>query len=182
MSTYAPRISLENDSKGFVVGGELDTAMADFAATAVRADAVDPLITELVRLRCAQVHDCRLCGSLRLTEALDRGLDEEMAEKIARYETAGFDPAAVAALRLADAIILAPAKADAELREELSRHFTSTQIAELCFDVMKWSHQKVLVSLRLESPPWDETAELSFDAAGDPVIGGPVSSRAATAG
>lgn len=33
-------------------------ALSDFAAAAVRNDAVDPIITELVRLRCASVHDC----------------------------------------------------------------------------------------------------------------------------
>lgn len=175
MSAGEPRIPLDNTSKGFIVGGKLDEAMNAFAAAVVRSDGVDPLTTELVRLRCAQIHDCRLCGSLRLAEALDAGLDEEMTAAIRNYETAGFDPAAVVALRLADAIILSPASADEDLAAELRRHFTAAQIAELCLDVMKWSHQKVLVSLRLESPPWEETSVLSFDAGGDPVIQGPVS-------
>ena len=175
MSAGKPRIPLDNRSKGFIVGGRFDEAMNAFAAAVVRTDGVDPLITELVRLRCAQVHDCRLCGSLRLAEALDAGLDEEMTVAIARYETAGFEPAAVAALRLADAIILSPTSADGNLAAELRRHFTPAQIAELCLDVVKWSHQKVLVSLRLESPPWEETSVLSFDPSGDPVIQGPVS-------
>jgi len=168
-----PRLLLSNESKGFLVGGELDEAMSAFAAAAVRADAVDPLITELVRLRCAQVHDCRLCGSLRLAEAMELGLDEDTTAKIARYEDGDLSDAAKAALRLADAIILAPASADAALAANLREHFADQQIAELCLDVMKWSHQKVLVSLRLEAPPWEETTTLSFDAAGDPVIGGP---------
>lgn len=38
---------------------ELRHALADFAAAAVRNDAVDPVTTELVRLRCATHHDCR---------------------------------------------------------------------------------------------------------------------------
>jgi hypothetical protein len=97
-----------------------------------------------------------------------------MAASIARYETGGFAPDAVAALRLTDAIILSPSRADDALAEELHRHFDDVQIAEICLDVMKWSYQKILVSLRLETPPWSETAILSFDASGDPVIGGPV--------
>jgi hypothetical protein len=168
-----PRLPLTTESKGFLVGGALDEAMNAFAAAVVRADAVDPLVSELVRLRCAQVHDCRLCGSLRLADAMELGLDEAMTAKIARYEDSDLGEAAKAALRLTDAIILAPASADAALREDLRAHFSDEQIAELCLDVMKWSHQKVLVALRLESPPWDETTTLSFDAAGDPVIGGP---------
>ena len=87
---------------------------------------------------------------------------------------AGRERAAVAALRLVDAIILTPGEADDELAAELHRHFTDAQIAELCLDVVKWSHQKVLVALRLEKPPWDERTVLSFDAEGDAVIGGPV--------
>ena len=34
-------------------------SLMDFAAAAVRNDAVDPVTTELVRLRCAATHDCR---------------------------------------------------------------------------------------------------------------------------
>ncbi|MFN3258617.1 MAG: hypothetical protein ACE37B_23280 [Ilumatobacter sp.] len=34
-------------------------ALMDFAAAAVRNDRVDPITTELVRLRCATAHDCR---------------------------------------------------------------------------------------------------------------------------
>jgi hypothetical protein len=180
--THAPRIPLSNDGNGFLVGGSLDDAMSAFAAAAVRARAVDPLITELVRLRCAQVHDCRLCGTLRLGEALELGLDEAMAMKVARYETSDLSEAAKAALRLCDAIILAPASADRTLAAELREHFTDEQIAELCLDVMKWSHQKLLVALRLEMPPWETTTTLSFDDHGDPVIGGPAYPRELTSG
>jgi AhpD family alkylhydroperoxidase len=174
MSEPVPRITLAGSDGGFLLGNELDEAITAFAAAAVRADAVDPMTTELVRLRCAQVHDCRLCGSLRSSDALELGLDERMTAQIARYETSDFDAAAIAALRLCDAIILAPASADPELAAELHRHFSDAQIAELCLDVMKWSHQKMLVALRLEAPPWQETTVLSFDENGDPVIGGPV--------
>ena len=36
----------------------LSTALAEFAAAAVRNDEIDPVTTELVRLRCAAYHDC----------------------------------------------------------------------------------------------------------------------------
>ena len=36
----------------------LSTALREFAAAAVRNDAIDPVTTELVRLRCATYHDC----------------------------------------------------------------------------------------------------------------------------
>jgi hypothetical protein len=36
----------------------LATALMEFAAAAVRNDEVDPVTTELIRLRCATYHDC----------------------------------------------------------------------------------------------------------------------------
>lgn len=45
-------------SPGVRADAELRRALADFAAAAVRNDAVDPVTTELVRLRCASHHDC----------------------------------------------------------------------------------------------------------------------------
>jgi hypothetical protein len=37
----------------------LRNALMMFAASAVRLDTVDPVTTELVRLRCARYHNCR---------------------------------------------------------------------------------------------------------------------------
>jgi alkylhydroperoxidase family enzyme len=118
------------------------------------------------------VHDCRFCSSVRFDQAVAKGLDEDMTAKIARYESSDLGPAAIAALRLCDSIILAPAVvADAELAGELRRHFTEEQIAELCLHVMKWSQQKVFVALRMEAPP-AELSRLSFGADGQPSVSG----------
>ena len=96
-----------------------------------------------------------------------------MQRKIAAYESSDFSPDIVAALRLCDTIILSPSLADDELRKELEKHFSATQIAEICLDVMKWSQQKALVALRLEAPPWETTNVLFFDEEGKPGFGGP---------
>ncbi len=49
-------------SRGVPLGtrGDIDLAAAlrGFAAAVVRLDALDPVTTELVRLRCARHHDC----------------------------------------------------------------------------------------------------------------------------
>lgn len=174
MTAQTERLSRKRLTKGVSIGGTLERAIADFAAAAVRARAVDPLISELVRLRCAQIHDCRLCGSLRVKEALDCGFDEDMQSKIARYESSDFSPQAVAALRLCDAIIMRPSWADAAMKEELHRYFSDAQIAEICLDVMKWSQQKALVALRMEPPVAETLTELAFDDNGHPVFGGTV--------
>ena len=46
-------------------------------------DALDPLTTELVRLRVARHHNCRLCKSLRTRAAMQAGGDEAVYDKVA---------------------------------------------------------------------------------------------------
>ncbi|MEP4146048.1 MAG: hypothetical protein ABJL54_02445 [Halioglobus sp.] len=171
MSELRPRLPGDDLTPGVSGDGPFDKAIAKFAASVVRARGVDPVTTELVRLRCAQIHDCRLCGSVRNQDALAEGFNEVLQEKIARYERSDLEPKQKAALRLCDAIILTPSMADAALKDELQAHFSKAQIAELMLDVMKWSQQKALVALRLEAPPWDETIELIFDENGEPGFG-----------
>lgn len=173
MTSLKPRVSNKELTPGLALNGPLEQAISRFAAAVVNATTMDPIITELVRLRCAQIHDCRLCGSLRNQEALEQGFDETMQSKISRYESSDFSPDIIAALRLCDAIILTPASADTALKAELERYFSPEQIAEICLDVVKWSQQKALVALRIEAPPWDTVTVLSFDAQGNPSFGGP---------
>lgn len=44
--------------EGTRVAPELLGALVEWQAAAVRLDSVDPVTTELVRLRCARHHDC----------------------------------------------------------------------------------------------------------------------------
>ena len=175
MSAHTPRIPTDQLTPGVSAGGKLETAIAGFAAAAVRADRVDPIVTELVRLRCAQYHDCRLCGSFRVQAALDAGFDEEMQKKIGNYEASDLSDQAKAALRLADAMITNPGSISPELRASVREHLDDAQIVEICVDVMKWSQQKSLVATRIEAPASEEhLTQLIFDENGDPVFGEPL--------
>jgi hypothetical protein len=174
-----PRVPVEDFTPGVSAGGPLETAIADYAAAAVRAEAVEPVITECVRLRCAQYHDCRICGSLRVKEAIDAGFDETMYRAIADHENSNFGPAIKAALRLCDAIIMHPDQIEASLREELREHFTEQQIVEIAVDVTKWSQQKALVALRIEPPASEEhLTQLIFGPDGHPAFGAPLPAAA----
>jgi alkylhydroperoxidase family enzyme len=167
-SSVAPRINVPDGSMS--LGIPLDAAMDAFAAAAMRSTTVDPYTTEVVRQRCARFHDCRTCGSLRMPEAQALGLDEDVIERIASGGGYGLGDRARAALRVADAMIVDPAGISPGLYEELQPSLTDAQIAELAVDVVKWSKQKLLVALRLEVPPWQGNALLSFDERGEPVI------------
>jgi hypothetical protein len=175
-----PRVPTEEFTPGVSAGGPLETGIAEFAAAAVRARAVDPVITECVRLRCAQYHDCRICGSLRVQEALDSGFDETMYRAIADHENSDFRPAIKAALRLCDAMIMHPGRIEPELSLQLHEHFSDAEIVEICVDVMKWSQQKALVALRIEPPASEEhLTQLIFGADGHPVFGEPLPAQGA---
>jgi hypothetical protein len=152
-------------------GTPIDQAIDEFSASAVRASSVDAITTEVVRLRCARYHDCRLCQSLRTAGSLAAGLDETLAAKVDHYEGSDLPDRLKAALRLTDAVILDPSGADPALRAQVREHFTDEQIAELLHDIVKWSFQKVLVALRLDVPPRDGLSVLHFDDRGDPSIG-----------
>ena len=147
-------------------GTDLDRAMQEFERAAVRLKGVDPLTTELVRLRCARVHDCRRCRSVRDDAALEAGFDEALGAKIDDYQHSDLSPRQKSALRLTDAMILG-GPIDPALREEVRAHFSEAEIAELLLDVVKWSVQKALVALRIEPAPNDDgLTRMAADAGG----------------
>jgi Carboxymuconolactone decarboxylase family len=168
-TAISPRISLAGVTRP---GPDVNTSVREFSASVVRQQELDPVLTEIVRLRCAAVHDCRLCGSLRTESALQHGLDRGIDAVIDRYETSHFDERTKVALRFTDAMIMDPGHVSAELRAQVRTYFTDAQVAELALDIMKWSQQKALVALRLETPPREGLSLLSFDENGDATIGG----------
>jgi len=126
---------------------ELVGALAAYQDTVVRSRHLDAVTTELVRLRCARQHDCRICQTLRLTAAIDAGADDELTAKIDRYETSDLSERQKVALRIVDAFIWQPGGIDAALAAHARAHFTDDELAELLVDVTKWSTQKIHVML-----------------------------------
>ena len=169
MSTeVAPRLSILGEGRTRRVGTPLDTAIHEFARVVVRENRLDSVVTEAVRLRCARVHDCRLCQSLRTSDSLAAGFDDEASAKIDRYEESDLPERVKVALRLTDAMIFAPVQVSSELRAQVLATFSPDEVIELVYDIMKWSSQKSLVALRMEPPV--EGGILAFDEAGDPRI------------
>jgi alkylhydroperoxidase family enzyme len=125
----------------------LREALAEYQDAVVRGDALDPVLTELVRLRCARTHNCRICQTLRLADARAAGADDAVTAAVDRYETSDLDERTKAALRITDALITLPASLSPAAAASARALLAPDELAELCLDVSKWSTQKVHVAL-----------------------------------
>ena len=151
----APRIPIpvgatSNPEIGARYQPELTSAIGDFYTGATRLGGVDAVITEMVRLRCARTHDCRLCKAVRLRTARDAGVDDDMTSQIDRYEQSSLDERIKVALRYTDAFNTRPGEVSQELARQLARHFSPEEIVTMSLDIMKYSTQKMHVTLGLD--------------------------------
>ena len=140
--------------------GALINDLDELMKAIARLNEVDMVTTELVRLRGARQHNCRLCKSTRSAMALAAGADEAMFEKTEWYEASDLAASQKVALRLADAIITQPNEIDAELVAQVHEHFTPAQVIEIVVDVMRNSGQKVAVALAVDAPHVSSGVEL----------------------
>ena len=118
-----------------------------YQAAVVRGSALDRVTTELVRLRCARTHHCRICQTLRLADAREAGVDETMTAKVDFYERSDLPERAKVALRVTDAFITRPDLLSDTVAGQARASFGPAELASLCLDITKWSTQKIKVAL-----------------------------------
>src|ERR1700753_2244911 len=107
-----------------------------FLPTVARLRDLDALTSEVVRLRGATQHNCRLCKSLRETTALDAGGSETLYGDIEHFEASALLTARhKAGLRYADALIWSPRHIDRGIVAGMRAHFSEDEAVELTFDV-----------------------------------------------
>jgi alkylhydroperoxidase family enzyme len=137
-----------------------DLLLNQFAPMVGARRELDPVTTEVVRLRGAVQHNCRLCKSLREGAALDAGGTESMYADIENYETSRLlDDRQKAALRYVDALIWTPSKIDADVAAGVREHFSDAEALEITFDVMRNATNKIAVALGGDAPRVEEGTE-----------------------
>ena len=149
-----------------------DLVLNDFLPAVARMRALDPVTSELVRLRIAAQHNCRLCKSLREGTALDAGGSEALYQDIERFETSVLlDDRAKAALRYTDALIWTPAHLVADVAAGVRSRFSEAEAVELTFDIMRNASNKIAVSLGADAPRVEQgTERYLLDAEGQTVF------------
>jgi alkylhydroperoxidase family enzyme len=139
-----PHVASEESVEARFAG--LMQAMDAYQESVVRGTALDAVTTEMVRLRCARTHNCRFCKTLRLEDSVAAGVDDAMTAKIDFYEKSDLDERTKIALRVTDAVITRPDILTETAVAEARAAFSPLQLAEILFDITKWSTQKFYVA------------------------------------
>jgi len=88
--------------------------------------------------------------SARGAVAQQQGVDEQMLEKVDHYEDSDLAPEQRAALRLADAYLVAPGAMSDAVRAEVSALLTPAQVVEVVLKLTGFSSDKALVALGID--------------------------------
>ena len=146
--------------------GDLWATLEEFMRVVALDTALDPITTELVRLRGARAHDCRICQSRLSLRAVEAAGD-------AALFTADADDAALtdrqrAALALADAVIWQPTSIDDALVTRVRDELSDPEIVEIVLDLVRNAANKIAVSLGGdEAVVTDGVEYYDVDATGD---------------
>ena len=148
------------------VAGGLWPALDGLIRTVPALDALDPVTSELVRLRGARQHNCRLCRSLRNRTAVRAGATDADFAAVDSYEESDLTPLARAALKFTDAMIWSPGRIDPATVSLLAAVATPAQQVELVLDVTRNALNKVAVALGADAAHVEQGVEL-YDVAPD---------------
>jgi alkylhydroperoxidase family enzyme len=137
-----------------------DAVFNGFLPEVARLRELDALTSEVVRLRGAAQHNCRLCKSLRETTALNAGGSETLYGDIEHFEASALlTDRQKAVLRYADALIWSPGRIDRGIVAAVRSHLSDAEAVELTFDVMRNASNKVAVALAGDAPRVEQGTE-----------------------
>ena len=154
---------------------ELWPLLEDFMRQVARLDGLDPVVTELVRLRGARQHQCRLCASRRSVAAVDAGADDTAFAAVDDYLASDLPEATKTALALTDAMIWTPYAVPEQLVAAAEEHLEPEQVVEVILDVTRNATNKIAVALGADAATVTDGVELfTTDADGNlTVVEGP---------
>jgi AhpD family alkylhydroperoxidase len=143
----------------------------EFIRVVYNMHGIDPVTTELVRLRGARQHQCRMCKSLRAHSALAAGADEAAFAAVDDYADSDLSARQKAALALADAMIWQPAHIPAAVIADIRVHFTPAEAVELVLDIMRNAANKSSVALATDAAASESVQVYDIDEAGAMHVG-----------
>ena len=142
------------------VPGGLWGALDGLIRTVPALDALDPVTSELVRLRGARAHRCRLCMSIRSRPALLAGADEATFAAVDDFRDSDLTPLARAALAFTDGMLWTPGRLDPPVVAGLAGLATPGQQVELVLDVTRNALNKIAVALGADAAHVEDGTEI----------------------
>jgi hypothetical protein len=127
-----------------------------FLLEVAKLAALDPVTSELVRLRGARAHNCRLCQSRRSATAIDLAGGSDLFED---RDPTGISDAQALALQVVDAFVWQPTQWPPGLGEQLVDALGPAAATELTLDLVRNAANKIAVAFGADDPLVDTGVE-----------------------
>jgi hypothetical protein len=120
-----------------------------FLLEVAKLSALDPVTSELVRLRGARAHDCRLCQSRRNATAIDLAGGRALFDD---RDPSGISDAQALALQVVDAFVWQPIRWPPGLGEQVVDVLGPAPATELTLDIVRNAANKIAVAFGADAP------------------------------
>jgi hypothetical protein len=120
-----------------------------FLLEVAKLSSIDPVTSELVRLRGARAHDCRLCQSRRSVSAIDQAGRSDLFDD---RDPSGISDAQALALQVLDAFVWQPIQWPPGLGEQVVDALGPAAATELTLDIVRNAANKIAVAFDADDP------------------------------
>ena len=120
-----------------------------FLLEVAKLPALDPVTSELVRLRGARAHRCRLCQSRRSVSAIDQAGRSDLFDD---KDPSGISDAQALALQVVDAFVWRPIQWPPGLGEQVLDALGPGAATELTLDIVRNAANKIAVAFDADEP------------------------------
>jgi hypothetical protein len=120
-----------------------------FLLEVAKLTALDPITSELVRLRGARAHHCRLCLSRRNVTAIDHAAGTDLFDAV---DPGGLSTAQALALAVVDAFVWQPIQWPQGLGDGVVDAFGPAASTELILDIVRNAANKIAVAFGADGP------------------------------
>jgi hypothetical protein len=120
-----------------------------FLLEVAKLSALDPVTAELVRLRGARAHDCRLCQSRRNVTAIDLAGGGEVFDD---QDPSAVSDAQALALQVVDSFVWQPTRWPPGLGERIVDALGPAAATELTLDIVRNAANKIAVAFGADAP------------------------------
>lgn len=122
---------------------------------------LDPVLHESIRLYNANYQGCEYCLNARAAVAVQSGLDEDLVDKVMRFEDSDLPDKHKAALRITHIMASAPKMLTQEVWDNALKYYSEQEVVDIVLLSMFTTSSKVSITLGLD-PGMESSSRLFF--------------------